>query len=141
MICNCHNFLSAENTLFNRLIYIYYLQNAIAGLVQLIKPAVNVQDIPEFLLRHLEKDVILLGKALGISVDEAVLVIHLVLHVILVKDVPRCQHSSRSVGVVHYNVSFTVDVARGLGALAQRPDREKWEALFNQTYVQPFLKV
>ena len=44
-------------------------------------------------------------------------------------------------GVVHYNVSFTVDVARGLGALAQRPDREKWEALFNQTYVQPFLKV
>eukprot|EP00731_Ephydatia_muelleri_P024235 Em0016g506a len=99
-----------------------HTQNAIAGLVQLIKPAVNVQDIPEFLLRHLEKDVTLLGKALGISVDEAVLVIHLVLHVILVKDVPR------------------LDVARGLGALAQRPDREKWEALFNQTYVQPFLK-
>ncbi|KAL5484087.1 hypothetical protein EMCRGX_G020532 [Ephydatia muelleri] len=97
-------------------------RSAIAGLVQVIKPALNVQDIPEFLLRHLEKDVTLLGKALGISVDEAVLVIHLFLLVILVKDVPR------------------LDVARGLGALAQRPDREKWEALFNQTYVHPFLK-
>eukprot|EP00731_Ephydatia_muelleri_P024171 Em0016g442a len=97
-------------------------RSAIAGLVQVIKPALNVQDIPEFLLRHLEKDVTLLGKALGISVDEAVLVIHLFLLVILVKDVPR------------------LDVVRGLGALAQRPDREKWEALFNQTYVHPFLK-
>ena len=75
----------------------YFMQNAGAGLVQLIKPALKEQDIPEFLLRHLEKDLTLLGRALGRSVDEAVLVLHLVLHDILVKDVPKCQHPSRSV--------------------------------------------
>ena len=86
--------------------YILFAQSASAGLVQLIKPALNVQDIPAFLLRHLEKDVTLLGKALGRSVDEAVLVIHLVLHDILVKDVPRCQPLSESVWSCALNIMF-----------------------------------
>ena len=43
--------------------------------------------------------------------------------------------------VHYYNVPFSADIAQGLRALAQRPDREKWEVLFNETYVQPFLKV
>ena len=66
-----------------------FSQNVSAGLVQLIKPTLREQEIPEFLWKHLEKDLTLLGRALGRSVDEAVLVIHLVLQDILVKDIPK----------------------------------------------------
>ena len=91
---------------------------------------------------HLEKDITLLGRALGKSVDEAVLIMHLILQDILVKDIPKCKHHHVVCAMYMYITMFSIaDSARGLGTLAQRTARDSWETLINQTYVQPFLKV
>ena len=122
--------------------FFFPTQNANANLVQLIKPALRDHEIAEFLWKHLEKDVTLLGKALGRSVDEAVLVIHLVLRNILVKDLPTSQQIFFSlVDCINGFPPHADDTTRGLGTLARRDARDKWELLINQTYIQPFLKV
>lgn len=52
---------------------------SIEGIAQLVKPHVRPQELGEFFWKHLEKDVELLGEALGKGLDEASLVVHLVL--------------------------------------------------------------
>lgn len=60
----------------------------IGDIVQLVKPHVPVPGLPEFFWRHLDKDIELLGRAVGKGYEEAAMIIHLVLREILVKDPP-----------------------------------------------------
>lgn len=56
------------------------------GLLELVKPTLRANELPEFFWGHLEKDLLLLSKALGKSVDEAAIVVHLVLKRITTSD-------------------------------------------------------
>ena len=62
------------------------------GLTQLVKAGVRPQDLPEFFWHHLERDVELLGRATGKSVDDSAITIHLVLREILLKAPPTCEY-------------------------------------------------
>ena len=66
-------------------------QSAMEGLTQLVKVGVRPQDLPEFFWHHLERDVELLGRAMGKSMDESAIMIHLVLREILLKTPPTCE--------------------------------------------------
>ena len=61
------------------------------GLIQLVKVDIRPQDLPEFFWRHLERDMELLGKATGKSVDDSAIIVHLVLKEILSRDPPKCE--------------------------------------------------
>ena len=61
------------------------------GLTQLVKVGVRPRGLPEFFWRHLERDVELLGRATGKSIDESAITIHLVLREILLKALPTCE--------------------------------------------------
>ena len=67
-------------------------QSAMEGLVQLVKVGVHPQGLPEFFWRHLERDMELLGSAIGKSMDESAIIVHLVLREILLKDPPTCEN-------------------------------------------------
>ena len=62
------------------------------GLTQLVKAGVRPRDLPEFFWRHLERDVELLGRATGKSIDESAIIVHLVLREILLKAPPTCEN-------------------------------------------------
>ena len=62
------------------------------GLTQLVKVGVRPQELPEFFWHHLERDVELLGRATGKSVDESAIVVHLVLREILLRVPPTCEN-------------------------------------------------
>ena len=47
---------------------------------QVIEPRCEPSDVAEFLWRHLQRDLDVLARALGRSVDDAALTVHLVLH-------------------------------------------------------------
>ena len=47
---------------------------------EVIEPRCEPSDVAEFLWRHLQRDLDVLGRALGRSVDDAALTVHLVLH-------------------------------------------------------------
>ena len=72
----------------------YYVisQSAIEGLVQLVKVGVRPQELPEFFWRHLERDIELLGRAIGKSMDDSAITLHLVLKEILLRDPPTCEN-------------------------------------------------
>lgn len=59
--------------------------NATEGLLALVRSRLqSPQELPEFFWGHLEKDMQLLARALGKNVDEATIVVHLVLKNMLV---------------------------------------------------------
>ena len=60
----------------------------IGNIVQLVKPHVPIQALPEFFWRHLDKDIQLLGRAVGKGYEEAAMTLHLVLKEIFTKDPP-----------------------------------------------------
>ena len=62
----------------------------VGDIVQLVKPHVPVQALPEFFWRHLDKDIQLLGRAIGRGYEEAAMVVHLVLKEILTRNPPKC---------------------------------------------------
>ena len=62
------------------------------GLTQLVKVGVRPQDLPEFFWCHLERDMELLGRATGKSMDESAIAVHLVLREILLKAPPTCEN-------------------------------------------------
>ena len=66
-------------------------QSAMEGLTQLVKVGVRPQNLPEFFWHHLERDVELLGRVTGKSMDESAITIHLVLREILSKMPPTCE--------------------------------------------------
>ena len=61
----------------------------VGDIVPLVKPHVPVQALPEFFWSHLDKDIELLGRAIGRGYEEAAIVIHLVLKEILSRDPPK----------------------------------------------------
>ena len=63
-------------------------QGAMEGLMQLVKVNIRPRDLPEFFWHHLERDIELLGRSIGRSMDESAITIHLVL-----KDDPSCRRS------------------------------------------------
>ena len=67
-------------------------QGAMEGLIQLVKVGVRPQDLPEFFWRHLERDIELLGRAIGKSMDDSAITVHLVLKEILLRDPPTCEN-------------------------------------------------
>ena len=78
--------------------------------------------------------------------DEAAIIMHLVLRGILTVDPPRCR-SSRVVSpylvcitvfITLLHAAGTVGVVNTLGA---RNARQEWEKIFNQVYIQPVLEV
>ena len=57
----------------------------------MVKIGIRPQELPEFFWHHLERDIELLGRATGKSVDESVIALHLVLRKILtLQDPPTC---------------------------------------------------
>ena len=66
-------------------------QNAMEGLTQLVKVGIHPQNLPEFFWHHLERDVELLGRVTGKSMDESAITINLVLREILSKMPPTCE--------------------------------------------------
>ena len=64
----------------------------IGDIAQLVKPHghVQVQGLAEFFWSHLDKDIQLLGRAIGRGYEEAAMVVHLVLKEILTKSPPKC---------------------------------------------------
>ena len=64
---------------------------ATEGLLQLVKPAVRPNELPEFFWGHLERDLQLVGVALGKNVEEAAIIVHLVSRHILTSDPTRSE--------------------------------------------------
>ena len=65
-------------------------QTATDDLLRLVKPQLpNATELPEFFWHHLERDLQLLGQATGKSVDEAAIILHLVLRGILTQEPPK----------------------------------------------------
>ena len=74
--------------------FVVIFPTAKEGLLGLVKPHLpSAQQLPEFFWRHLERDLQILGQATGKSVDEAAIIMHLVLRGILTVDPPRCRSS------------------------------------------------
>ena len=61
-------------------------ESATEGLLELVKPTVRANELPEFFWGHLKKDLQLLSTALGKSTEEAAIVVHLVLQHIMTSD-------------------------------------------------------
>lgn len=66
-----------------------HFQNVSSDLVRLIKPAMQESVVPEFIWRHLDKDISLLAKSLGKSTDESLLTVHMILCDIAQRDIPK----------------------------------------------------
>ena len=95
---------------------------ASGGLVTLVKSGLqSPQELPEFFWGHLERDVQLLGRALGKNPEEAAIVIHLVLKSVLTVSPPTA--------------------AVALEALGSREARNQWESQFSGLYINPILEV
>ena len=92
---------------------------ATGGLVELVKSGLqSPQELPEFFWGHLERDVQLLGRALGKNPEDAAIVVHLVLRNILTVSPPIA--------------------AVGLGT---REARSQWESQFSRLYINSILEV
>ena len=119
------------------------------GLIQLVKVDIRPQDLPEFFWHHLERDMELLGKATGKSVDDSAIIVHLVLREILLRDPLTCEdincRDTLAVDAIYiflylYSHPLTATV-KTVNHLENRKTREEWEGIFNQNYIQPILQV
>ena len=86
------------------------------GLTQLVKVDIRPSNLPEFFWCHLERDMELLGRAIGKNMDESAIVVHLVLKEILSRDPPPCEDCLTTLSVppvmllgVHYGHSLNTN--------------------------------
>ena len=107
-----------------------------------MKPHVPVQGLSEFFWRHLNKDIELLGRAIGRGYEEAAMVVHLVLKEILTRGPPKSIH----LRVFFYNIVIlllsrilSIYAAATVKTLADRNARAQWETDFNKHYIQRVL--
>ena len=63
-------------------------QDLVHDLATLVKPFVDLGHLPEYFWMHLHKDIQHLSRVTGRSIDESVLIIHLILKDILTKEAP-----------------------------------------------------
>ena len=67
---------------------------ATEGLLALVRSGLrSPQELPEFFWGHLERDIQLLARALGKNLEEAAIVIHLVLKNVLLINPSGCRYS------------------------------------------------
>jgi hypothetical protein len=94
-------------------------ENAMYGLLDLIKSQVRPNEMSQFFWQHLEHDVSMLSKAIGKSRDDACLVIHLILK----------------------NITTTLnETLINTGAnLTTKDDRMRWEESFMKACIKPVL--
>lgn len=111
----------AQSCILRLCTHLAMLQGAIRdqqGISAMIQPP--VQNVYEFLWQHLEKDLDTLEKTLGLNVDDAAIIIHLVL-----------------------SDSLQFTAARGgqqRAELASRQGREHWERLICDSLINPVVK-
>ncbi len=60
------------------------------ALMKLIKPEFNPKFFPEFFGLHLTQDINHLSRLTGRAIEEAAIIVHMVLHDILTKTLPTC---------------------------------------------------
>ncbi len=65
-----------------------HYEDCIGDLARIVKPHVPPQHLSEFFWRHLEQDIKHLSIATGRSIDDAILLVHLVLKEMLTKEPP-----------------------------------------------------
>ena len=124
---------------------IVFPQAATEGLLELVKPRLPSPQLPEFFWCHLEKDLQLLGRATGKSVDEAAIILHLVIRGILTQEPPGGTSAlflSSCMQFYNHNLySGSADTVGVVSTLRARNARQEWERIFNQVYIQPVLEV
>ena len=59
--------------------------------MQLVKENIRPSDLPEFFWHHLDRDIELLGRSIGRSMEESAIALHLVLKEILQQNPPKCE--------------------------------------------------
>lgn len=64
--------------------------------MQLVKVNIRPRDLPEFFWHHLDRDIELLGRSIGRSMEESAITIHLILKEILHRDPPTCEETIRA---------------------------------------------
>ncbi|XP_019643756.1 PREDICTED: E3 ubiquitin-protein ligase rnf213-alpha-like [Branchiostoma belcheri] len=79
-------------------------------------------DIPDFLWRHLNRDLDDLASVLGRSIDDATLLVHILLTMV-------SQHGNKSGMTGVWNVAWT-----------SVQGRKNWEGAFNNVYIKPLLQ-
>lgn len=107
----------------------------------LVKPFVHPDNLPEFFWQHLMRDIEQLSRVTGKGLDEASLIIHLVLHNVLTKDPPSCKKViPDEQSCLTVAISFLVAGVIGtVNSLTNKNAREHWEKEFNTHYIQPVL--
>ncbi|KAK9965830.1 hypothetical protein ABG768_004896 [Culter alburnus] len=107
----------AQSCVLRLCLHLAMLQGAIhqqQGIRNMIKPPVN--DVGEFLWKHLEKDMEVLGKTLNLNMDDTATIIHLIL-------------------------SRSLQATSGAGVdLSSRKSREQWESTVCKTVIDPVLQ-
>lgn len=88
---------------------------------QLITPPCDPEHVAEFLWKHMQRDLNVLGRALGRSVDDAALTVHLVLH-----------------QMISLNGGQTANTHNM--KLQTRESRRNWETDFSSVIIAPVLK-
>ena len=63
--------------------------DCISDLIRIVKPFVPPDHLPEFFWRHLQQDIQQLAVTSGKNVDEAAVLVHLVLKKILTSELPN----------------------------------------------------
>ncbi|KAK2553290.1 E3 ubiquitin-protein ligase rnf213-alpha [Acropora cervicornis] len=113
---------------------------------QVIKPRCEPCDAAEFLWRHLQRDLDVLGRALGRSVDDAALTVHLVLHRMI-------SLNGRETGITFFSIveyiflpvcccSFSlllVGNAHNI-RLVTKESRLAWETDFSSVVIAPVIR-
>ena len=114
----------------------------IGDIVQLVKPQVPAPALAEFFWRHLDKDIQLLGRAVGKGYEEAAIIVHLVLKEILTNPPPGGMTIPHPSTIAIYNYQYCVQPGASVGvtkSLGARNAREQWENVFNKHYIQAVL--
>ncbi len=86
-----------------------HYEDRIGDLARIVKPHVPPQHLSEFFWRHLEQDIRQLSVATGKSMDDATLLVHLVLKDLLTKDPPTgnfAENMKRIVSAAFISVSY-----------------------------------
>ena len=79
------------------------------GLIQLVEENIRPGNLPEFFWHHLERDVELLGRSIGRSMDESAITIHLVLKDILQKKPPASEEfEAKEIDVLSYSTGHQI---------------------------------
>ena len=76
--------------------------------------------------------------------DEAAIVLHLVLREILTQEPPRGMSSLILFIVNYFSITplpYADDAVRVASTLEDRNNRREWEMFFNRAYIQPVLEV